>query len=48
MSQIKFETGPSKITQAFNYDRRGMGVRNKGAKRSFAPFWKLGLKTKIL
>jgi len=44
MLQIKFEIGPSKIKRAFNYDWKGMGVRNKGAKRSFAPLLEIGTK----
>jgi len=44
MLQIKFEIGPSKIKRAFNYGWKDMGVRNKGAKRSFAPLLEIGTK----
>jgi len=44
MLQIKFETGPSKITRAFNYHWKGMGVNNKGAKWSFDPLLEIGAK----
>jgi len=44
MLHIKFEIGPSKITWGFNYDWKGMGVRNKGVKRSFVPL--LEIRTK--
>jgi len=37
MLQIKFEIGPSKIKRAFNYDWKGMGVRNKGVRKG--RFW---------
>jgi len=44
MLQMKFETGPSKITRAFHYHWKGMGVRNKRAKRSFVPLLEIGTK----
>ena len=44
MLQIKFEIEPSKITRGFNYDWKGMDVRNKGVKWSFAPL--LEIRTK--
>ena len=44
MLQIKFETGPSKITRVLNYHWKGMGVHNKGEKRSFIPLLEIGAK----
>jgi len=44
MLQIKFEIGPSKMKRASKYDWKGMGVRNKGSKRSFAPLLEIGTK----